>query len=259
MEQMEKIQNIIRIIYCNNDMTSMKRQVASLLKELIDFDFVCIDEGTSQNAKPVITDSLIISNLGAETERHYMSMYESTYEPIDYLSWIYSLNETTIYRLSDIVSDAFRYKTTFYQDFLSKFYLDYAVGLVFVANKKFCGDITFIRAQGKPDFSDDAMDILSLLLPHLEVKFVENSASSTSASGSYILKNNYKLTRREIEMVKCIYNDMPNAMIAETLSIAPATVKKHIANLFSKLEVGSRAGLMKFILDNDLSDLCRKL
>ena len=48
------------------------------------------------------------------------------------------------------------------------------------------------------------------------------------------------LTRREHEVVTLVAEGLTNAEIARRLWIAPGTVRRHLENAFSKLEVHTR-------------------
>lgn len=57
----------------------------------------------------------------------------------------------------------------------------------------------------------------------------------------------YKLTPREKELMELIYAGMSNKEIAETLFLSESTVKTHIYNIFRKLEVRNRVGVICII------------
>jgi DNA-binding CsgD family transcriptional regulator len=57
------------------------------------------------------------------------------------------------------------------------------------------------------------------------------------------------LTAREAEIVDCVIKGESNAMIGESLHISPATVKKHLDNIYLKLGVRGRGRLAAFVLD----------
>ena len=48
------------------------------------------------------------------------------------------------------------------------------------------------------------------------------------------------LTKREIEVSLLVIQGMTNAEIAQELYISETTVKKHLSNIFAKLDIGSR-------------------
>jgi DNA-binding NarL/FixJ family response regulator len=62
----------------------------------------------------------------------------------------------------------------------------------------------------------------------------------------------FKLTRREIEIIKFIATSMTNKEIAARLYLSEFTVKTHRQNIMKKLKVKNTAGLVKFAMDNGL-------
>ena len=61
-----------------------------------------------------------------------------------------------------------------------------------------------------------------------------------------------KLTAREAEIVRCVAAGMRNARIAQNLSITESTVKSHLNNIFQKLGVRDRLGLMHYAVKSGL-------
>lgn len=55
----------------------------------------------------------------------------------------------------------------------------------------------------------------------------------------------YKLTPREIEILKCLIQCQQTSEICEELHISTGTVKTHIHNIYMKLEINTRTELMK--------------
>lgn len=62
----------------------------------------------------------------------------------------------------------------------------------------------------------------------------------------------HSLTRREIEILTLIAQAKTNKEIADLLFISDQTVSVHRKNLMRKLNISSSAGLMKFVVDNNL-------
>ena len=54
----------------------------------------------------------------------------------------------------------------------------------------------------------------------------------------------YRLSRREAEVVNLVLRGYGNRDIAQTLGITPATAKKHLTSVFNKVGVDSRAQLV---------------
>ena len=58
------------------------------------------------------------------------------------------------------------------------------------------------------------------------------------------IKSNFKLTKRELDVLKLISGGMTNKEIAKELSIGEYTVKDHIKSIMRKMEVGSRSEII---------------
>ncbi|MCI7146341.1 MAG: response regulator transcription factor [Clostridiales bacterium] len=54
----------------------------------------------------------------------------------------------------------------------------------------------------------------------------------------------YKITPREKEFIELIYKGKSNKEIAEELFLSESTVKTHIYNIFRKLDVKNRVGVI---------------
>jgi len=72
----------------------------------------------------------------------------------------------------------------------------------------------------------------------------EESPKQAALPGAAALESNKQLleplSSRELEVLKLIDNGLANKEIAQKLSLAPATIKAHIRNLYGKIEAKSR-------------------
>jgi DNA-binding CsgD family transcriptional regulator len=82
------------------------------------------------------------------------------------------------------------------------------------------------------DFSDEELLLAELLRPQLQA----GEAAATRAVARAAL------THREREVLDLIATGATNAAVAEALFVSPGTVKKHLDNIYAKLDVGSRTG-----------------
>lgn len=62
----------------------------------------------------------------------------------------------------------------------------------------------------------------------------------------------YNLTDREREILELIVKGMPNSRIADQLYLSRSTVKFHVSNILSKLEVTSRTEAVALAMKNNL-------
>lgn len=65
--------------------------------------------------------------------------------------------------------------------------------------------------------------------------------------------HDYKLSDREIEIIKLIVNGKSSSEIAEDLFLSEETVKTHRKNIFKKLQVHHVTELMTFAMNNGLT------
>ena len=64
--------------------------------------------------------------------------------------------------------------------------------------------------------------------------------SGRLASGSGVVTPPPKLTRRQLEILSCIAEGMPNKVIASKLFLSESTVKGHVRSLLQALNAGNR-------------------
>lgn len=87
-----------------------------------------------------------------------------------------------------------------------------------------------------------ALVFLSMVVSH-EKKVEEKEKGQITAEKAA----EYKITERELDVVKLIKQGYTNKEIADKLCISVNTVNNHIANIFSKTEVRSRIDLLNLL------------
>lgn len=81
----------------------------------------------------------------------------------------------------------------------------------------------------------------------------ELSRPSPEAEGGSAQHEN-GLTERELEIVRLVAQGFKNKEVGSTLSISERTVKTHLTNIFQKLGVRDRVGLVMFALRHGLTE-----
>ena len=97
----------------------------------------------------------------------------------------------------------------------------------------------------KDAFIDDIM--YSLRVVDRGGKFYSSDLMAIVGNTSEDDKRIDTLTRRELEVALLLREGYSNAKIANNLSISEGTVKKHISNIFSKLEIYNRTEVLVFV------------
>jgi DNA-binding CsgD family transcriptional regulator len=90
--------------------------------------------------------------------------------------------------------------------------------------------LVFFRGAGA-DFSERDRGLLALLRPHLHEAY---RAAERLRSGTP------ELTRRQRELLHLVADGYTNAQIGRRLGLAEGTVRKHLENIFARLQVSSR-------------------
>ena len=62
----------------------------------------------------------------------------------------------------------------------------------------------------------------------------------------------FNLTRREMEVIQLLKNNLTNQQIADTLFLSIYTVETHRKNIMQKLQLTGPSSLMKFVLEHGL-------
>jgi LuxR family maltose regulon positive regulatory protein len=81
------------------------------------------------------------------------------------------------------------------------------------------------------------MKLLAAFPPELVPAAVQTHKTSTGLPASYLID---PLSERELEVLKLIANGLSNPEIARKLFLATSTVKRHVNNIYAKLDVHNR-------------------
>jgi DNA-binding CsgD family transcriptional regulator len=95
--------------------------------------------------------------------------------------------------------------------------------------------LVFFRGPGS-DFTERDRGILALLRPHLEHAYLD---AELRRQGSP------ELTPRQWQLMRLVANGYSNAQIARRLFISEGTVRKHLENIFARLDVTNRTAAVE--------------
>jgi DNA-binding CsgD family transcriptional regulator len=97
------------------------------------------------------------------------------------------------------------------------------------------------RAPG-PDFSERDRDLLALLQPHLHQAYLDAERRRHGAP---------RLTPRQRELMRLIASGHTNAKIARQLGITEGTVRSHLEDIYTRLQVSSRAAAVARVFPDE--------
>lgn len=142
---------------------------------------------------------------------------------------VHATGDLGAYRLSDATSMRRFRRAPLYGEFFGPAAIGHQLTVGVEATPRRLTGVWFNRARR--DFSDDDLVMAELIRPHLQS--AEMAARRSAARAT--------LTAREREVLDIVATGATNAAVAEVLVISPATVKKHLDNIYAKLAVDSRA------------------
>ncbi|MBI3812037.1 MAG: helix-turn-helix transcriptional regulator [Nitrospirae bacterium] len=88
---------------------------------------------------------------------------------------------------------------------------------------------------------------------YFQEKYGKKIQSKPQEKTSRSLSQSYKLTPRELEILKRIVDGYKNREVADILKISVKTVEHHRANLMQKLKTHNMADLIRFAIRNQIA------
>ena len=237
------------IVFSMNTASSVEtiqEKTLNQLRELVPYEcatFFLPERGAGPNllGSPVVVDC----------DSCFIDEYKEYYQQMDYLLWIFRLNEALTYRETDLIKDPLRQKSAFFNQYIKSHGLYYVSGVSLVHNQVLCGAITLYRAKKSGDFNGRSLAVLSHLQRHLGNRLYQllYSVKETPTPQAKTIFNPIEqiLTRREREIANLIFTGLDTEKMAVLLHISPKTVKKHIDNIFKKTNIHSRLQLVRIM------------
>jgi DNA-binding CsgD family transcriptional regulator len=136
---------------------------------------------------------------------------------------------------SDFRSTRERHKTPMYIDYERPWGVEHEVKVILPAGPGRTLRLMFVRGPG-PDFTERDRTLLALLRPHLHAAYVASERKRLGVE---------PLTQRQREILQYVAAGMGNRQIARRLGISDATIRKHMENIFARLQVTSRTAAVR--------------
>ena len=136
---------------------------------------------------------------------------------------------TSVTTFSDFLSQRQMRSSGMYSDYLRHFGAEREMLLCLPSPRYRTLRLLLYRGRG-PDFSDRDRALLTLLRPHLYATYVAGTRTESP-----------NLTARQFELLRLVADGHTNRQIARRLMVADSTVRKHMENIFERLQVSNRA------------------
>lgn len=244
--QWDKINSMALAIHEEQDICKLRTDFLTAIDELIPHDKSFFDLGHKRHTKVVFFDPV-----SANIDDEYLASYFQEYEPVDTMFWFFSQTDADIYRESDYITKAMHNASIYHKEWLSPQGIRYSMGSRVSYGDILYGSVNLWRSPDHGDFSDEELHILRILNQHLSLHlhslFPNGIRRGSENEYTDTVTHLYNLTKRESEIVSCIYQGLSNRDISEKMFISENTVKKHSHNIFRKMNVSNRSQLIKLV------------
>lgn len=235
------INEIVLQIHGNEDIDSMRKELFDMLQYIVKFDygafFLCKDGGVTKPVGYNITKEELETNTGEMEEIN----------PLKTLKNLLMDPKHPAIRVSEYMFEEKLEDTEYYNLVWKPKNIRYSI-LVGIGYKgSDLGSINLYRTEERHDFSDKDLEIVNILKAHLNIRLWRDSQAYRIKPEQSSLKATYGLTDRETEIIELWSRGLTDNEISDRLCISKNTLKKHISNVFSKLEINSRVELLKII------------
>ncbi len=243
------INGIILSIYETHNMSKMRKDFLELLYSLISYESAIFDFATKKD------NIQFFDPVSVNFDERYLNDYFEYYQQIDYTRHIFLQHNPIIYRDTDLVDKKDREETEIFKEWLSPMGIYFGGGSSIIHNGNLLGSVSLFRSQNSGDFSKRDLFILNLLNGHLcnrleQVHQISKKSIDLREHNHNVIQK-YNLTNRELEIIRLIFSGDNNQDISNRIFVSSNTVKKHIQNIFRKLDVNSRTQLINTLLENN--------
>ena len=242
--------SICDIIYCVNSCSSLSELQSVVMQRL--FSFVPSTQGTffvATSQKDGLPCYDHVEVIGAPA-RFLEKFMEGEYGSDPYLRGFGQPHNSRAFRDSDLLPEEFRIATPLYKDIYKPQGIHYALRSYLSHEGEVIGSIALFNTKSAGDFTDRDVEILDILCPHITLKLselIEQENHERFAQKRTDILDNFNLTAREKEVVRCVLSNTNDIEVAEYLSISPKTLKKHLHNIYTKTGVENRMQLYSLI------------
>lgn len=251
-------------------------------------DFLKKDNLYYEVALPLIIENRLIGGIGIFRSKEEGYFRNKDMEILAYLSNYIAYYLDQYQETSQIKNENFMYKNCVCQLPIGLVILDSNRSLINCNEtaKLFCMDILNYKSYSSP-----VEDVINMVLSNLDLNGINSSSCIYANLQQYTFKISlsiipniykgietyyriyivkdlakekiglsylvqvYKLTQRELEIIELISKGLSNREISENLYISINTVRTHIDNIFSKLNVSSRMAILnKMGIIEEISD-----
>lgn len=243
------VQMITRITYCdtyNEVCDTLLRQI----RTLIPYNSATIFRTGRKDGQAVVSDPISVE-LNNNRADHIAFMNGEYPRWSEFIMSPYSI----VFRQSDLIAPSKWESTHVYQDIWRPKGIFWGLFMSVVANDRPLIMLCIHRGKKDEDFSARDIYLMNILKDPLEKKFSrildEERKDGPNSPPSRLSRAaaGYGLTKRETEIVYLVCAGKGSEEICGQLFITPATLSKHLSNIYAKTKVRNRTQLFGLFHD----------
>lgn len=240
------INDMIYDLYSCTSLNEIKAKFLLRLKMVIPYSYasILLRDTTAEPDTIRLTSPICIPEAFCEAENEYMKVADE-----DHLLWLLHSREPRLVRESDLLEDQQRLNSPLYVHCYRKFRIFDSMQYASVYQQELLGILTLFRTEKDGSFTSEDQFFLQAIGMHLNAvlyQITHARPESTDLSDILpLLKNEFHLTARELQIAGQIYQYRNNDEIAQSLGIRENTLQKHLQNIFRKTNVTSRWELLR--------------
>lgn len=242
------INNIVYQINSIEDSVIMRRNFLTQMALVLDFDSADFYIASELNSHTLTAP--VFYNYKPKEDENYMEKYDG----LDYSRGLMFGGKSKVYRESDIISEEKRIQTEYYKNYFAPNNWHHTLNIILAHKNQFVGVACFFRLKGKEDYSYEDSFLLDMIKEHLAFRLYKDLSNNLDKNKKISVSEcarTYSLTKREESVLHELMNGLESNEIASRLCITNNTLKKHILNIYKKLNIKNRVQLFKLVREKE--------
>lgn len=165
---------------------------------------------------------------------------------MSYSRWLHNEEKCLIIRDSDLLNEGIRKKSRYYNEYIKKNGFEYVLNCEYAYDAINFASLTLYRDSNLGNFTDDEMNYLELLTPCI-ISGINRSLDYNISDSKDNFLDNFSLTDREKDIINLVYEGKTNKEIGDLCFISENTVKKHLSNIYNKMDISNRSKLINYL------------
>ncbi len=242
------INNIIFEIYQASNEREMRSRFLKSIRFLIPYEKANFFLSSNED------DHYLADSIDVGFPEDYLADYFGNLEKYDFTNWIYASGQNEVFLLSELLTEQEQNESVYFQKYFLPNGIKHAIIFSLSWNGEHVGTVSLFRSRSAENFTTRDKHALSLFKKHLAAylyKSIHAEAKNTEQPTKDIhrIVSHYRLTMRESEILILLLNGDEPEDICENLFISNNTLRKHMSNIYKKLDINKRSDLNKIFTE----------